>query len=110
MSRHEECGICQHIPDVSREFVVGGEMDGEGLPRQEAQLLIVGAPYFNDDRVSSRTLLKKCPECGTFYEWDYEYEYLAGGSEDDVTLTRLIDEEGQRRENDILSSLPGTPS
>ena len=103
MGDHTTCSICKSIPERSNEFAVGGELQGERLPYEASQLDVVGAPFFKDDTVSSRTILKRCSECGTFYEWDYEYEYLVGGSEDDITLTRLSDEEGQRRETEAFA-------
>ena len=42
----------------------------------------------------SRALqLKQCPECGTYYLYRTDYEYLVNGSEDEEVLTRLKPEE-----------------
>ena len=106
--RHLRCSICSHIPEKSNTFYVGGERQGDGsgdIPEIANKLEIVGAPFFKDDMVSSRTILKKCPECGTYYEWDYEYEFLVPQSEDDVTLTRISDERGKAWEAEVYATI-----
>lgn len=37
--------------------------------------------------------MKQCPECGTSYLYETEYEFLLGGSEDTQKLKRLTTEE-----------------
>jgi hypothetical protein len=77
------CEICRAIPDVSRLLdIPGREISYGGYPPAFAHLedLI---------EVSDRITLKRCPRCGRLYEDRYDYEYLAGGSEDEYTLTRL---------------------
>jgi hypothetical protein len=58
-------------------------------------LVVVGAPYFNDyaDR-GQRS--KRCPECGTIYAWDRDYEFAVAAMVDsiDIYLRRLDDAEG----------------
>ncbi len=110
MGDYQYCHICQDIPDTCNCFVVGGEVKYDDMPRAISQLETVGAPFYNDDLNSSKTLIKVCPNCSTYYEWDYEYEFLVGGSEDDVTLTRLRDEEGSRRANMMLAHIKATES
>ena len=105
MGDYEKCRICRTIPASSSYFIVGGETKHDDMPRSASQLEIVGAPFFKDSLSSSRTLIKLCPKCGTYYEWDYDYEFLVGGSEDDVTLTRLSDEEGRRRAEQMLDKV-----
>ena len=39
------------------------------------------------------TWLRRCPECATYYLHKTDYEYLATGSEDEQSLTRLTDEQ-----------------
>lgn len=94
--RYKNCSICYTIPDSANEFWVGGELRIGPLPASEKYLEIVGAPFYDDSRSHSHTSIKRCPECGTCYLWDMEYEYLVGGSEDDITLTRLNDSDAQK--------------
>ncbi len=108
MGDYQHCHICQDIPDKCNYFTVGGEVKYDDMPRAASQLETVGAPFYNDDLNSSKTLIKVCPHCDTHYEWDYEYEFLVGGSEDDVILTRLSDEEGRRRANMTLARIKAT--
>lgn len=56
-------------------------------------LPIVGAPHFHDG--SARDwCVKRCPLCATCYLHTSAYEYLVnGGSEDEVTVTRLAPDE-----------------
>ncbi|MHA1846448.1 MAG: hypothetical protein ACTSXU_02250, partial [Promethearchaeota archaeon] len=37
--------------------------------------------------------LKKCPECGTLYHWEYDYEFFVNGTEDYITLKRIPERE-----------------
>ncbi len=59
------------------------------MPASAAKLEVVGAPFFQPSTNYTNCCLKRCPECGTYYLWDFEYEYLVNGSEDDLNLTRL---------------------
>jgi uncharacterized C2H2 Zn-finger protein len=56
------------------------------LPAAASQLIVV-----KDLRPgSSRMLqLKQCPQCGSYYLYRTDYEYLVNGSEDEEFLTRL---------------------
>lgn len=36
--------------------------------------------------------LRRCPDCGAWFLWVRSYEFLANGSEDEETLTRIDDE------------------
>ena len=86
---HLTCSICRGIPDRCRSFDKGGETVENTIPPAVNRLEVVGAPFYQQEFTHSNRCLLRCPECGTFYEWDFEYEYLAGGSEDDLTITRL---------------------
>ena len=37
--------------------------------------------------------LQRCPECGAWFLYETDYEYLVNGSEDEQTLTRLTEAE-----------------
>lgn len=82
----ERCGIC-HPVQPPRE-------DGEPVQPSSMFFEIVGAPHFNDHE-SRGWCLKRCPACGTLYKWESDYEYLVGGSETSLSITRLGDEDGQ---------------
>lgn len=98
----ESCSICSSIPDASSELVKGGESDGPGLPTASLKLEIVGAPYFDDSTSGSNRCFKRCPECGSMFRWENEYEYLVNGSEDDTSLIRLELEDGKKALADTL--------
>lgn len=104
-SVHESCEICRSIPDRVSNTTKGDETYGEPLPAAVGKLLVVGAPYFDDDTSHSNRALHKCPLCGTFYWWEFAYEYLAGGSEDSTTFTRLDPETGARTERECLAEV-----
>jgi len=53
----------------------------------------------------SSCCIKRCPECGTVYLWEMEYEYLVNGSEDEITLTRLSEAEGEKAVQNVLESV-----
>jgi hypothetical protein len=42
---------------------------------------------------SRKLQLQQCPECGTYYLYRTDYEFLVNGSEDEEFLTRLTDNE-----------------
>lgn len=94
----QTCPICARIPPHCRSFTKGGETLQDTLPPEAGRLQVVGAPFFNTDTSSSNRCLLKCPHCGTLYAWEFCYEYLVNGSEDDLELTRLAPAEGAERE------------
>jgi len=85
------CPICGPIPDNTYNFWKGGNLETDGIPANENLLEILGAPLFDDSTSSGHWCVKRCPECGTCYKWDFSYEYLVNGSEDEVNLIRLSD-------------------
>jgi hypothetical protein len=105
MERCNKCSICKTIPNKTGEFYKGGVLDGDPLPESVHKLKILGVPYFDDSTSHSNYCLKQCPECGTYYRWEMEYEYLVNGSEDDIGLFRLSDTEGESRKNLVLESV-----
>lgn len=85
------CSICSGLAD--QEYAAqkwGWEEDDTYLPAAAGQLVIVRdfQPY------GSRKLqLQQCPECGCYYLYRSDYEYLVNGSEDEEHLTRLSTEQ-----------------
>jgi hypothetical protein len=81
------CRICSGLLDqeyASQKY--GWEQDNTYLPTTASRLKVV-----RDFRpCGSRKLqLQQCPECGAYYLYRTDYEYLVNGSEDEEYLTRL---------------------
>jgi hypothetical protein len=90
--RHQQCSICSQLKDYERGIqVVGKEEQDRFVPEIAGQLKFVKTLKPGGCRY---TQLHQCPECGTYYTYRTDYEYLAFGSEDEQILTRLTDEEG----------------
>lgn len=90
MKKWKKCSICRSIPDRVGEFWSGGELESDPLPEAVGKLQVVG-----ENTSSSTPRLKVCPTCGTYYRWEYKYEYLPHGSEEEYILTRLSDRAGK---------------
>lgn len=88
---HRHCGLCSQLGDEAYAFQkYGWEEDNTYLPAAASRLRLVKdlRPH------GGRTLhLKRCPECGTYYLYRTDYEYLVNGTEDEEFLTRLTDEQ-----------------
>lgn len=93
----QTCSLCRDIPDRCRAFSKGGDKTEDTIPPAVEKMAVVGAPFYNQETSHSNWCLLRCPECGTYYDWDFEYEYLVNGSEDDINVTRLNPEEGERK-------------
>jgi hypothetical protein len=91
-AREQDCGICSRLAAYQRGFQkVGREEEDTFLP-----VVADGLEVARDLRPGggNRLLqLKRCPECGTYYLYRTDYEFLYGGSEDEQELTRLTREE-----------------
>jgi len=72
-SSFHECSICSTLPP----FMHADLMKEESLPPITARFENIWGQY------------RKCPQCNTWYRYEHEYTYLAGGSEDDEALNRL---------------------
>ncbi len=99
---YKNCSICKDIPNSCGAFWKGGDVQSNSIPDSEAKLEIVGAPFYDASTSYSHTIIKRCPECGTCYRWRFEYEYLVGGSEDDLEITRLSKEEGEKEAQRVI--------
>ncbi|MBL8058202.1 MAG: hypothetical protein JNK29_15965 [Anaerolineales bacterium] len=86
---HRSCGLCAELND--EEYALqkyGWEKDNTYLPAAAGRLTLVKdlRPH------SGRTLhLQRCPQCGTYYLYRTDYEFLVNGSEDEEFLSRLTD-------------------
>ena len=108
ISPHTSCSICSDIPDRCRSFDKGGETLENTIPPAVYRLEIVGAPFYDQSTSHSNWCLLRCSECGTYFDWDFEYEYLVNGSEDDLNITRLSPEEGQRKAALVAAHVDGS--
>ena len=88
---HKQCPSCATLRDEEYAYQkYGWEQDNSYLPPAAADLRVVRdlRPY------GSRNLqLQQCPECGTYYLYRTDYEYLVNGTEDEEFLTRLTPEQ-----------------
>jgi hypothetical protein len=87
------CEICSQLGDVETSFEKWGwEEQTRRLPAAASRLEPVGSL---DSYDAERHHIRRCPICGTLYRYDWTYEYLANGSEDEETLTRLTPAQAQ---------------
>jgi len=81
------CAACGDLAAEEHAYQkYGRDEDNSYLPAAAAALELVRdlRPY------GSRKLqLWQCPECGAYFLYRSDYEYLANGSEDEEWLTRL---------------------
>ncbi len=90
----DQCEICSELGGVERSFEKYGWPDNtQSLPSPVSRLELAENIEGYD---KERHHVKRCPICGTFYQYDLTYEYLVGGSEDEETLKRLTPTEARR--------------
>lgn len=88
-----ECQICGGLSDVevaSQKF--GWEESDTNLPSAAGSLVMIRDLKPDSQREKQ---LWQCPECGTYYLYETNYEYLVNGSEDEQSLTRIPGEVAQ---------------
>ena len=94
MEQNKACTLCGGLLNEEYGFQkYGWPEDDTYLPGAAGKLELV-----RDLRPgSSRALqLRRCPQCGTYYLYRTDYEYLVNGSEDEEFLTRLSEAEAHR--------------
>ena len=86
-----QCGTCSGLKDEEYAFLKCGRPESSTtLPAAFKFLKVVR--HFKP--MSSRALqLRQCPECGAYYLYRSDYEYLTNGTEDEEFLTRLTEEQ-----------------
>lgn len=85
------CETCRALGEEAYGYSKFGWPDGDiDLPPEAARLETVADVGSAGDRLRQ---LKRCPDCGTCYLYRTDYEYLVNGTEDEVFVTRLSDEE-----------------
>ncbi len=83
----EPCSICSQLLDEEYAFQkYAHEEDNTYLPGAAGRLTVVKDLQLYSGR---KLLLQQCPECGAYYLYRTDYEYLVDGSEDEEFLTRL---------------------
>lgn len=87
---HKSCGICSQLSDKESAYQKYGGDNNTTLPSASAKLVVVKDFKPHSER---KLQLQRCPECGAFYLYETDYEYLVNGSEDEQDLTRLTDSE-----------------
>lgn len=87
-----ECEICRHLAEVETSFEKYTWEDmTRRLPPEAARLTPVGDPSTRNDEHHVR----RCPLCGTFYRYDWSYDYYVNGSEDEEVLVRLTPDQAR---------------
>lgn len=85
---HHRCSICSQLAAYECGFQnAAAEEDDTFLPAAADNLEL--ARDLRPGRGSRQQLLKRCPECGTWYLYETDYEFLMFGTEDEQRLTRL---------------------
>ena len=79
----EDCTICSKISAHCSRYEKSGELVSDTIPSEVSKLegLIDALAHW-------RGSISRCPECHRPYWYDYEYEFLIGGSEDTWTYRR----------------------
>lgn len=88
---HLTCATCSGLADQERAYQKYGSDDtATYLPEAAARLETVRdfRPYSSRKRE-----VRRCPECGTYYLYETDYEYLVNGTEDEESLSRLTREQ-----------------
>ena len=87
----QPCPICSSLKDEEYAMQKFGWLENDThLPAAAAHLVMVRDLSASGSRA---LLLKRCLQCGTYYLYRTDYEYLVNGSEDEEFLNRLTDEQ-----------------
>ena len=87
---YTRCSICSQLADEEYSYQkYGSEINNTALPAAASRLILVRDVGPGGSRLLH---LERCPECGTFYLYRTDYEYLVNGTEDEQFLTRLTEE------------------
>lgn len=87
------CPVCNGIAAHGYARWQAGALPDDQYAFADRYLEILGAPHFRDSAGARDWCIKRCPLCATHYHWQGDYEYLAGGSEESITITRLAEAE-----------------
>ena len=81
------CGLCGELADeeyASQKY--GWPEHDTALPAAAHRLEVVRDLQPFDSR---ELQLRRCPQCGTYFLYRTDYEYLVNGTEDEQRLSRL---------------------
>ena len=80
------CAICSRLKDTETSFekYLAPDYD-RPLPEAAAQLVVLLLGEVDPER----THVRRCPLCGTLYEYLRSHEYMINGTEEEETLVRL---------------------
>jgi hypothetical protein len=88
---YQNCRICSQLKDYEYAIQTHGRPQEDSfIPKIAEQLKFVRSVQPDRGRHMS---LNRCPECGTYYTYGSDHEYLATGSEEEQFLNRRSDEE-----------------
>ena len=90
----DQCEICSQLSEVETSYSKYGWPDDSQSMDPAASRLEPAENIEGYDK--ERHHVKRCPLCGTFYKYDWSYEYLVNGSEDTEELTRLTPTQARR--------------
>ena len=85
------CSICVNLADQESAYQKYGWEENDTYRPPEAHKLKVVRDLRPDD--SRKLQLWQCPDCGGYYLYRTDYEFLVNGSEDEEILTRLTAEQ-----------------
>mgnify|MGYP001000294935 CR=1 FL=1 len=97
---NSKCSICGDFKDREWAFQKYYGIYNTYLPMNIKHLLLIKdlKPGSSTSRLKN---LQQCPECKTYYLYETDYEYFAGGTEDEQTLTRLTEAEAMELLNNL---------
>ena len=82
-----QCSVCSVLGDFQYGFQKGGRDEDNSFIHPISDKL-----EEIEDRGSSGSRehkILRCPQCGTWYQYDTDYEFLVNGTEDEQTLRRM---------------------
>lgn len=87
MAAASECPICSRLRDVETSFskYLAPQLDNP-LPEAAGRLVVLPDPSGQDPE---KRHTRRCPACGTLYDYVSCYEYHMNGGEESEELTRL---------------------
>ena len=85
------CSICSRLRDTETSFIKYGWDEGSFTLPEAAGKLIAAESTGSTEREYHH--IRRCPECGCYYTYDSNHEYLINGTEDEETLKRITDDE-----------------
>lgn len=87
------CNICSKLKDQEYSFQKFSGENNTYLPAESQKLKTILDLRPTAER---KKLLQQCPKCKTYFLYETDYEYFAGGTEDEEFLTRLTEEEASK--------------